>query len=206
MSCSSHIDVSTCSAITCRPLISSSVWHLFAIFRNNSGYRVSLCNGATNRSRIWSLRHCSFLSHHWGRGGWEWEKKRRSEGLGACRGVCQNRGETGGWVLRTKAGPDKYTSTMTAKVTRGRNGHIPLCGRTRWHWGICLPFRQRCCFVSSLLLGTALPDTLSKYTAALSRPWLTHSHTHWRFSCSRWFPHHTFTYIPKSSLGFRLSR
>lgn len=65
--CNSHIDVSTCSAITCRPLLSSSPWHLLAIFRNNSGYRVSLCNGATNRSRNWSLRHCSFLSHHWRR-------------------------------------------------------------------------------------------------------------------------------------------
>lgn len=64
---SSHIEVSTCSAMVCRPLFSSSIWHLFAMFLNNRGYRVSLCSGATSRSRSWSLRHSSFLSHHWGK-------------------------------------------------------------------------------------------------------------------------------------------
>lgn len=32
--------------------------------------------------------------------------------------------------VKTKTRPDKYISMMTAKVTRGRNGHIPLSGRT----------------------------------------------------------------------------
>ncbi|KAF3854649.1 hypothetical protein F7725_022704, partial [Dissostichus mawsoni] len=60
-----------------KPLISSSVWHLLAMFLNSSGYRVSLCSGATNRSRSCSLRHCSFLSHHWGG---ERERERLQEG------------------------------------------------------------------------------------------------------------------------------
>lgn len=66
----SHIDASTCSVMACSLLVSSTSWHLFAMFRSSSGYRVSLCRGATSRSRSSSLRHCSFLSHHWG------EKKR----------------------------------------------------------------------------------------------------------------------------------
>lgn len=32
--------------------------------------------------------------------------------------------------VKTKTRPDKYISMMTAKVTRERNGHIPLSGRT----------------------------------------------------------------------------
>lgn len=100
---SSHIDVSTCSAITCRPLVSSSVWHLFAMFRNNSGYRVSLCNGATSRSRRCSLRHCSFLSHHWERGQREREEKKRGgqKVKELVTVFVRMQGWRGGWAVKS---------------------------------------------------------------------------------------------------------
>lgn len=33
-----------------------------------------------------------------------------------------------GQHVKTKTHPDKDMSTVTVKVTRGTNGHIPLCG------------------------------------------------------------------------------
>lgn len=189
---SSHIDVSTCSAIVCRPLFSSSIWHLFAMFLNNRGYRVSLCSGATSRSRSWSLRHSSFLSHHWGKprdSSWE----EHTEGQRGGR-VVRHQGEGGGWAatgreIWNQNTMSSLTSTygiLTGKVTSGRNGHVPLSGPRIADKSVSP------CALWHLAQQCRLRDSNS-CDSAQSNP------RQWLVSC-------TFTYIPKSSLSFRLSR